>query len=232
MGTAHNKGGYAPNRMQFTEGQEIGNCTLIEEVSNRGWRRFAKFRCECGNEFVANIYDVKSGHTTSCGCGSHRFSLKRKADIHIYKSEYGAWCSIKGRCYNPKNEAYKNYGGRGIKVCQRWLDSFDAFLEDMGPKPSKYHSIERIEVNGDYEPNNCCWATIAEQAKNKRNTRWLTGNGETLHLSEWSRRLGVSNGAILKRINSGMPMDQVLSKERYIKGKLQPHKVRLILIPK
>jgi hypothetical protein len=87
--------------------------------------------------------------------------------------EHRAWANLKYRCLNPNSQQYKNYGGRGIKVCKRWLLSFEAFLEDMGPKPNPSHSIDRIDNEGNYSPKNCRWATSKEQASNKRNTRRL-----------------------------------------------------------
>lgn len=123
---------------------------------------------------------------------------------------FSRWSAMKDRCENPRTKNFKDYGGRGIKVCERW-HSFENWFADMGPLPSPGHSIERRDNNGNYEPTNCYWATRAEQAKNKRNNRWLTANGETLHLSEWARRLGTTTGAILHRLKAGWPVRRALS---------------------
>ena len=97
--------------------------------------------------------------------------------------EYTVWGNMRDRCNRPANKQFHNYGGRGIRVCERW-DSFPAFLEDMGPRPSPEHEIDRIDNDGDYEPNNCRWATPAEPRRNKRTNRLLTVNGETLTVTD------------------------------------------------
>ena len=109
---------------------------------------------------------------------------------------------MRNRCYNKNQKSYVCYGGRGIEVCDKWRVSFEAFVGDMGPCPEGY-TLERINVNGDYEPNNCTWVTKTEQASNKRNNRYLTANGETKTMAEWARGLGCNPAAILYRLNKG-----------------------------
>lgn len=109
--------------------------------------------------------------------------------------EYTTWASLKHRCNSPGNTHYKYYGGRGIRVCDRWSKSFIAFLEDMGLRPQGM-AIERIDNDGDYEPGNCRWATRAEQSLNRRGAVQLTHNGETLTQSAWARRIGVSHKTV------------------------------------
>jgi hypothetical protein len=113
---------------------------------------------------------------------------------------YRVWAAMRNRCQNPKVKSFNDYGGRGIKVCERW-QSFETFLVDMGPRPSPEYQIDRIDNDGDYEPSNCRWAKRLEQASNKRNNRFITANGETLHMAEWARRLGCQPSAILYRID-------------------------------
>ena len=115
---------------------------------------------------------------------------------------------MKTRCSNPNDKHFDEYGGRGIKVCDRWLNSFENFLADMGEKPSPSHSIDRIKVNGNYEPGNCRWATPEEQARNKRDNRLVTYHNETKCVTEWARELGVWHGVLIKRLNSGMSVEQ------------------------
>lgn len=122
---------------------------------------------------------------------------------------YWAWSRIKQRCYNPKHGKYPNYGGRGIKVCDRWLDSFENFLIDMGEPPSSKHSIDRISSNGDYEPLNCRWATVYEQNINKRNSIIITLNGETKTLVEWSLETGFNYRTLLKRLANGWDINKI-----------------------
>jgi hypothetical protein len=125
--------------------------------------------------------------------------------------EYRCWGHILDRCYRPKTGGYERYGGRGIKVCDRWRHSFENFLADMGTKPSKDHSIDRIDVNGDYEPGNCRWATRAEQDLNRRNTLFVTAMGETLPLKVWSERTGIPYDAMWSRIKSGWDEERAVT---------------------
>ncbi len=117
---------------------------------------------------------------------------------------------MRDRCNNPNNRAFKNYGARGIKVCPRWND-YRNFIRDMGPKPSPKHTIERKDVNGDYTPENCVWATHAEQNRNRRSTKFLTYKGETLTHTEWSKRVGLSKNTIGRRRAAGWSVDDILS---------------------
>ena len=117
---------------------------------------------------------------------------------------------MRGRCNNPNNEDYPNYGGRGITVCERWMHYFENFLEDMGRRPSLKHSIERIDNNGNYEPLNCKWATKKEQNRNKRNVRSLTVNGVTKLICEWGDGLGVKSHTILGRIKRGWSLEDAV----------------------
>ena len=129
------------------------------------------------------------------------------------KELLSTWRSMHNRCYNQNQASYVNYGGRGIVVDLRWhgKDGFDAFVRDMGERPIGA-SIERINNNGPYSPENCHWATRNDQAKNKRNNRWITANGETKHLADWARVLGCNPAAILARIQSGMPEEEAVTK--------------------
>ncbi len=162
--------------------------------------------CDCGNMVITTTGHLNSGHTQSCGC-----YLIDKISTHSMcnSPEYSSWESMKARCNNTNNSQYYNYGGRGISVCDRWINSFGNFYEDMGPRPEGM-SIERIDVNGNYEPDNCKWATNIEQGNNRRNTIVLD-NG--IPLSIWVRdnslcyktvrkhfRNGLSTGEILKRL--------------------------------
>ena len=115
---------------------------------------------------------------------------------------YHSWVGMKQRCLNPKNPKFIIYGKRGISICDRWLNSFENFLEDMGIAPSGY-SIERINNNGNYEPKNCKWATNKEQSNNRRSNKFITHNGETLGICEWSKRLGAGISLITYRLKKG-----------------------------
>lgn len=155
------------NRKVFT-GQVYGlltvvdNNPIVETDRNKHYRY--QCRCECGKEHIVLVTHLRSGRITSCGC-------KRG----IYKNHlltYNSWRSMKQRCLNPKHNQYHNYGGRGIKIAPRWLD-FANFLADMGERPSKGHSIDRKNNNGNYNKTNCRWATWEQQAGNRRRQqRW------------------------------------------------------------
>jgi hypothetical protein len=136
-------------------------------------------------------------------------------------SEYVAWVSMISRCVNPSHKSFGLYGGRGIRVCARWLDSFSNFLADMGVKPDPSCSVDRIDPEGDYEPRNCRWATPKQQARNRRNTTFLTSEGTTKSLMDWAEELGVSATAIRERLRRGWSDEEALStpfKPRLTKG--------------
>ena len=122
---------------------------------------------------------------------------------------YWTWAGMWQRCTNPKGPSYKNYGGRGIRVCQRWK-SFQVFLADMGPRPPGM-SLDRINNDGNYEPSNCRWTTQREQVRNRRFAKKITHDGETLHVSEWEARLGLAQGAIWHRLKRGWTVSRALT---------------------
>ncbi len=147
-------------------------------------RTYWECQCECGNIGIYRADHVKSGHTRSCGCigTTHKDSNSQ---------EFKTWASMIQRCYATYSTEYKRYGARGIKICDHWRDSYVNFLEDMGRKPSKLHSIERIDNNKDYSPDNCKWATKREQAQNRRTNRYIIWDGQKLCLQEFCRRANI-----------------------------------------
>lgn len=182
------------NRMEIT-GQIFGRLTVIEFIEVRNGRTMWRCKCKCGNEVIAVGQYLKSGNTRSCGCfkidGIRQRSIKHgHQTIENKSAEYRIWRHMKSRCYNPNVERYPNYGGRGVKVCERWINSFENFFFDMGPRPSANHSLDRYpNVNGDYEPTNCRWATTKEQSRNTTTNSWLEYEGERLILSDWAIKL-------------------------------------------
>jgi len=133
--------------------------------------------------------------------------------------EYGAWVNMKQRCYNPNDKFYYAYGGRGILVCERWKSSFKAFYADIGPRPSKSHSLDRIDVNGNYEQGNCRWATAIEQLSNQRRNVLVQYQGEKLTLAEAGRRAGLPDGIVYNRIKSGWSADESVNTPVWKSGK-------------
>ena len=169
-------------------------------------------RCECQNIIKAYVNNLNRGHTNSCGC-----FLIEKVTTHGHardggcSSTYNIWKSMNQRCQNPKHPEFHNYGGRGIRVCDRWEESFENFLTDMGVRPGKEYSIDRYpDQNGGYCPENCRWATMKEQQNNKRNNRVLTYNGETKTISQWADYSGINRSTLQYRLNSDWPLDKAL----------------------
>lgn len=160
--------------------------------------------CDCGNVIIAITGHLTTGNTKSCGChkseSSRQIGLANKTHGMTGSPEYKAWQSLRYRCYDPENENYKYYGARGITVCDRWKDSFENFYADMGPKPGIGYSIDRENVNGNYEPNNCRWVTIDTQNRNKRTNVFYDFQGERLTLPEISKRTGIPTPTLESRI--------------------------------
>jgi len=140
-----------------------------------------------------------------------RFTTHGNCKVGSVTPEYRCWSHIKSRCYNKNVNEYKLYGGRGIVVCDKWLYSFENFLSDMGLRPSKYHSIERINVNGNYEPSNCRWATQKEQQRNRRNNTTLSLNGENKTIAEWTELYGLKRCTISFRIRKGWNVEKAIT---------------------
>lgn len=120
-----------------------------------------------------------------------------------HSAEYEVWKSMRGRCSRPTDKRYASYGGRGIRVCEEWDRDFEAFYRDMGPRPSPKHSVERRDVNGNYEPANCLWLPIEEQARNRTNNRVIEHDGQTLCAAEWARKVGISPQHLITRLKQG-----------------------------
>lgn len=197
---------------------------LVIDFSHRvkytgGSRMFWKCRCKCGKETIVLSTHLTSGHTTSCGC-YHKERIRIANETHgmtskgtEFEGEFSCWRSIKTRCLNKRNKNYPRYGGRGIKICDRWLgeNGFPNFVSDMGRRPSLDFSVGRKDNDGNYEPDNCRWETDLEQGQNTSRTKLLTHNGKTQCMSEWCRELGLSDSGIHVRLANGWTLDRALS---------------------
>lgn len=168
--------------------------------------RICKCLCDCGEVTISRVHALYVGKKRSCGCLQREVSreaLKKLSTTHgkARTPTLATWQAMKQRCRDKNCEAFKNYGGRGIKVCDRWLgkNGFASFVEDMGPKPEGFE-IERVDNDGNYEPGNCRWATVTEQANNRRNTRRFEYRGELVTIGELSRRFGVKYSTVLARL--------------------------------
>ena len=174
-------------------------------------RHLVLARCDCGNERWVRLGNLRSLHTRSCGC-LNADSLRKRSTKHgcLGMPEYTVWKSMRQRCSDPNKHNYHRYGGRGITVCARW-SSFDAFITDMGPRPSSSHSLDRRDNNGPYTPSNCRWATLEEQNNNQARTVRLTLRGECLSISQWARRIGAAPKTITYRLARGWPLEDALT---------------------
>lgn len=158
------------NAIKYNQGIKWGLFTYVKEAEKRGGSRCAVFLCHCGKELTANIHLVKRSHIVNCKeCSSkvrsRRLTEKQTTHGSSYHPEYGVYNGMIQRCYNENHDGYKNYGGRGIIVCDRWLNSFDDFIKDMGARPTPNHTLERKRVNEGYGPDNCMWIPKEDQQK-------------------------------------------------------------------
>ncbi len=193
--------------------EEYGRLTV--RAYHHGTKRDGAFwscDCACGTtNFIVSRKRLKTKNTKSCGCLAIEKKVCKKRHGASRTPEYFVWIQLKDRCCNQNNKRYKNYGGRGITVCERWLHSFENFIADVGLRPSPKHTIERRENDKPYSPDNCRWATNQEQQQNKSNNHLLTYNNETLTITEWGRQTGFDRRTIAARLRRGMSVEQAFT---------------------
>ena len=184
-------------------GKRVHNLTVVERVGNVGRQPAWQCKCDCGGEIRVLGVHLRAADTFDCGCGTTaRRSAGRTEHGLRYDPIYGIWRGIIDRCTNPESPAWNGYGGRGITVCDRWLD-VAVFASDMGARPSLKHSIDRIDNSKGYEPSNCRWATSKDQANNKRNNVLIVIDGVTRTMAQWSELFGCSYAAVKERKADG-----------------------------
>ena len=185
-------------------GQKFNRLTVIKRAkSNRHGDTMWLCLCECGNTHTVWMKSLRNGGVKSCGClGNEKRKTNCKTHGGANSSEYRVWQGIKDRCHNINSWSYKDYGGRGIAVCDRWRNSFVNFLEDIGERPSAEYTIERTNNNLGYNKENCKWATIAEQANNKRSNVVIDYDGRIQTLAQWCRELSLPYDKIYQRIQA------------------------------
>lgn len=198
-------------------GQTYGRLLVIDRAPNRGTRVAWNCQCQCGTLVTVQASKLRYGHTQSCGClqRERSSSCNLKHGHSNYPNggrgskEYNTWGLMLRRCRKETCADFPLYGGRGINVCDRW-DSFENFLADMGPAPTPNHSIDRLDVNADYSPENCRWATAKEQGRNKRTNVFLELDGKRLTLAGWAEETGLPLKRIHARLKRGWSVERTL----------------------
>lgn len=191
-------------------GQKFNKLTVVSRAESRRQPSgklvtYWKCKCDCGNITEVKACDLKDGHTISCGCSHIKHGYANKERL------YDIWKNMKRRCYDPKNKRYEQYGGKGIIVCKEWLDNYMNFRNwAMSNGYNDNLTIDRINVNGNYEPNNCRWATMSEQQNNVTRNRILKYKGEEKTMSEWAKKYNIPYSKFNKRIQMGWNIEKII----------------------
>lgn len=194
-------------------GKRFGRLVVVEfERKYKSENRW-KCLCDCGNECSRSTSNLREKRDHSCRCWGFEKSAVAVVKHGLHKSaEYNAYHAMKGRCYREKDAEFKRYGGRGIKVCDRWLESFDNFFADMGAKPGKDFSLDRIDYNGNYEPSNCRWADALTQSNNTRRNKIHVLDGIEATMAQHCRRTGANRHTVAHRLKKGMTIEEAYKK--------------------
>ena len=207
-----------PRKKDLT-GMKFGRLTVIKQDGKyKNGARLWLCKCDCGNEKHVAGTHLLSGKIRSCGCFLSETTVKRNKVEKVRHGKrntriYHTWRSVKDRCLNPNIKAYPRYGGRGIMICEEWKNDFQAFYDwSMANGYADDLTLDREDVNGNYEPDNCRWVSMKKQANNRRSNVQLTYNGETKTLSEWADYLDIPYSRIEKRYSAGMPIEKILYK--------------------
>lgn len=202
-------------------GQTFGRLT-VECIADNGKRAYFWCVCSCGTRKTVRRDHLTSGKTTSCGCLKNEQASKRAGVMHVanithgksHSKAYSTWCGMRQRCNNPKSSFYEYYGGRGIYICERW-NAVANFLSDMG-EPELDQTIDRIDNDGPYSPENCRWVSRKVQQNNRRCNVTIEFEGRTQTLSQWAEERGINQGTIMERHRKGFGVDRLLSPEKFL----------------
>ena len=197
--------------------ETFGRLTTIGPVFKIGLRRYQVCQCSCGKIQVVACNNLHTGHAQSCGCLRKENTSKAKRSHGLSGNcYYWIWVGIVGRCYDARRKEYPSYGGRGITICDRWLEpngqGIANFTADMGPRPGPEYTVDRYpNRDGNYEPGNCRWATKKEQSRNRRNNRTATAFGQTKTIAEWCELFGLAKSTVTARLDKGIPSHLAIS---------------------
>lgn len=201
-------------KLAIRAGNKYGRLTAIKFHHKDKWRHpYWLFKCKCGNKKVIDVYKVTTKATKSCGCLHKELLSKNNATHRMTKTPtYISWIDMKTRCYNQKYRQRRNYKDKGITICDRWKNSFENFYQDMGKRPAG-KTLDRINNDGNYELNNCRWATAKQQANNTSKNCIILFNKQAKTLAEWSQFLNIKYSTIHSRLNRGWSINKSLTKK-------------------
>lgn len=217
--------------MRNLEQTRFERLLVLSMAEVRAGKRLWLCRCDCGVERVVYETHLLRGNTRSCGCIGSEITARRNVEACIHgkwrTNEFNIWQGMEQRCRDKNSKAWPRYGGLGIQVCESWANSFEAFLNDVGPRPSTNHTLDRRDNSGHYEPGNVRWATRTEQQNNRTNTRFGYVDGQPLPAAEICRRFGISKTTISRRLKDGLKDDALIAPPRKKrKSERAPHVLR------
>lgn len=200
--------------MKFVDltGQKFERLTVIKRAENKGSQTMWLCRCDCGKERIVCSGNLKSGHTKSCGClNDEKVGNLNKTHQKCNTRLHSIWTAMKSRCYNPKNNRYKNYGLKGITVCEEWQEFIPFYKWAVTKGYKEGLTIDRIDNSKGYSPDNCRWATQEEQQNNRSNNHLITYNGETHTLAQWAKIKNIKAVTLAARIKNGWTIERALT---------------------
>lgn len=194
-------------------GLRFGRLVAVAEAGMGPRGMVYTYKCDCGN--TKDIFGslVRNGKVLSCGCLRSETTAKKNTTHGMFRTPtYHTWMGMKNRCLNENQPAFKNYGERGISICEEWME-FDGFLADMGERPDG-HTLERIDNSKGYSKDNCTWATCEQQSRNTRQNKFITYDGKTMCMMDWSKETGIPYATIQDRRRKGLAASQILARAR------------------